>query len=136
MNGFWLGFYQVCEWLLILFGVAFILVIAYCVTTVLNLKNSATRNAKRLYQPPLNSAKALAAAGKGVVLQEKVRVLHIIGGVKTMAGDVGETASQVGTAAKTVHPEELKAAFTNVQSTARFASTILNLFRAAPKQTP
>ena len=85
MNEFWSGFYQFCEWLLILTGIGFFAVIFYIATTALAVKNSVMRNAKRLYLPPLNSVKSLAATGKGVAMQEKVRVLSIAGHFKGMA---------------------------------------------------
>ncbi len=136
MYEFWVNFYLVCEWLLVIAGIAFFASIAYVAVTALNLKNSAMRNAKRLSQPPLNSGKALAATGKGIVMQEKVRVLSIAGQFKAMFDDVKVAATQVGQAAKTIHPDELKDAASNAQNTLRFASTLLHLFRSSPKQAP
>ncbi len=136
MNGFWIGFYEICEWLLILAGIGLFAVIGYIVVTALSLKTVVMRDAKRLYQPPLNSVKALAAAGKGVVIQEQVRVKHIGGQFKIMAGDVKATATQIGGAAKTIHPSDLKGAATNAKDTLRFVTTLMSLFRATSKQTP
>ena len=83
--------------------------------TALHFKTAVMGNAKRLYERPVNSVKTLAATGKGIVQQEKVRVQHIAGTFKGTAGGVKETATEIKSAAQSVHPEELKTALNNVQ---------------------
>ncbi|MBV9850123.1 MAG: hypothetical protein JO250_10660 [Armatimonadetes bacterium] len=129
-------FYQICEWGLIVALVLFVIVIIYLVATALHFKTAVIGHAKRLYERPVNSVKSLAATGKAVAQQEKVRVQHMAGTFKGTAGDVKETATEVKSAAQSVHPAELKAALTNVQHAFRFLSAVAQFARATSKQGP
>ena len=136
MNGFWDGFYTVCEVGLIVAFVAFIGVVIYLAMTALHFKTAVIGHAKRLYERPVNSVKSLTATGKAIVQQEQVRVQHMAGTFKGTAGDVKETATGVTSAAKSVHPAELKAAVNNVQQVFQFVSTAMQFARATSKQGP
>ena len=128
------GFEHFLEWLWILVGISFVGVIVYLIVTALSLKNAAMRNAKRLYEPPVNSVKSLIGTGKGIAQREQVRVQHIAANVKVMAGDVKETTGQVAGAAKTVHPDELKAALANIQKTFQFIAMLSKVAHGMTKQ--
>jgi hypothetical protein len=134
MNGFWLGFYEVCNVLMIVAGIAFFAMIAYIVVTALSLKTTVMRDAKRLYEPPLKSAKSIVATGKGIALQEQVRIKHIGAQFKVMADDVKDAVTEIGGAAKTIHPQDLKNTLSSAQSVLRFASAMLKLVRVSSKQ--
>lgn len=134
MNGFWEGFYVVCEWGLILAFLGFIGAIAYLAMTVLHIKTAVMGNAKRLYEPPLNSVKSLAATGKGILQQEQVRVQHMAGTFKGTAGDVKEAATEVKSAAQSVHPAELRVALANVQHVFQFLSVAADFAKLTSKQ--
>lgn len=127
-------FYQICEWGLIIALVAFIAVIISLAITAIGLKNSVLRNAKRLYERPLNSVKNLTATGKAIAMQEQVRVQHIAGTLKDTAGGVKETAAEVKDAAQSVHPAELKAALSQIQQVLHILSLVMQLSRATARQ--
>jgi hypothetical protein len=127
MNGFWLGFYEVCNVLMIVAGIAFFAMIAYIVVTALSLKTTVMRDAKRLYEPPLKSAKSIVATGKGIALQEQVRIKHI-------GAQFKDAVTEIGGAAKTIHPQDLKNTLSSAQSVLRFASAMLKLVRVSSKQ--
>ena len=50
-----------------------------CVYTIFKVKSDVMRNAKRLYERPVRGAKNLAVAGRGIAMQETVRVQRIAG---------------------------------------------------------
>lgn len=127
-------FERIIEWLWIIVGVLFLGVIGYLGAMALSLKSAAMRNAKRLYEPPLNSVKSLIGTGKGIVQREQVRVQHILSNAKIIAGDVKETTGQVGGAAKTVHPDELKDALANAQKTFQFVTMLTKIVHGMSNQ--
>jgi hypothetical protein len=134
MNGFWLGFYEVCDVLMVIAGIAFFAVIAYILATLLSLKTVAIRDAKRLYEPPMKSVQGIITAGKGIAVQEQMRLKHIGANFKVMAGDVKDAATEIGEAAKTIHPEDLKNTVSSAKNTFQFASALLKFVRAGSKQ--
>jgi hypothetical protein len=71
MNGFWLGFYEVCNVLMIVAGIAFFAMIAYIVVTALSLKTTVMRDAKRLYEPPLSLPRASLQRAKALRFKSK-----------------------------------------------------------------
>ena len=134
MNG-WQIFEQICEWGWIVALVLLFVFVIYLVATLLHFKTAVVGNAKRLYERPVNSVKTLTATGKAIVQQEQVRVKHMAGAFKVTAGEVKEAATEVKSAAQSVHPQELKAAVTNVQRTFQFVSMLTQFTRSSAKQT-
>jgi hypothetical protein len=123
--------YTIFEWLLVLSFVGLVGVIIWLVISAISLKNAAMRDAKRIYERPVNSVKSLIATGKGIALQESVRVKHMAGDVKVAAGSVRETAGEVKTAADAIQLSELKTVFANFQNVLKFASAIAKVTRSA-----
>ena len=133
MNG-WQIFEKILEWLWIFTGIGLLFFVGYLVVTILHFKTAVVGNAKRLYERPVNSVKSLAATGKAIAQQEKVRFQHMAGTVKGTAGDVKEAATEIKAAAQSVHPAELKVALSNVQSTFRFMAAAVQLVKATSHQ--
>ena len=122
------------EILLILSLIGLIGVVIWLVVTVLNLKNGVTRDAKRIYERPLRSVKSLAATGKGIVMQEGVRVKHIGASGKVAAIAVRDAAIEIKTAVQGIPVDDLKAMTTEIKSTAKLVGTATQFFRAVSKQ--
>jgi len=101
-------FYLVCQWLLILALIGFFGTIAWIVFVTLAAKNSLMKDAKRLYEPPLRAGKAVVTTGKGVFLQEKARVQRVGVVLKGTTASVKDTAGDITTVAKSIHPSDLK----------------------------
>lgn len=123
--------YTIFEWLLVLAFIGLIGVLVWLVITAFGLKNSVMRDAKRIYERPVNSVKSLIATGKGIALQEGVRFKHIAADAKVAAGAVRETAGEVKTAAGSVHFSELKSVVGNIQSILKLMSAVAKVARSA-----
>lgn len=128
-------FERLIEWLWILTGIGAIAVLVYLATVLLKLKNVAMGSYKRLSQPPITASKALLATVKGVIQQEKVRILHIVHTVKEAATHVKTSATEIKGVAQTIHPDELKAATSTIRQTLGFVSTAVHLFRSLSRQS-
>ena len=124
-------FYVIFEWLLVIALIGLIGVIVWLIATVLNLKNAAMRDAKRIYERPTNSVKTLIGTGKGIGLRESARFKHMAVPVKEAAGAVRVTVGEVKTAASGIHPSELKSVLSNVQSVLKLAGMVAKTARAA-----
>ncbi len=109
-------FYLVCQWLLILALIGFFATIAWIVMTVLKVKTAVMGDAKRLYEPPLRSGKAVAATGKGVFVQEKARFGRVSVVLKGTAASVKDAAGDITTVAKSIHPSDLQPVATDVKA--------------------
>lgn len=130
-------FYLVCQWLLILSFVGFFAAIAWIVVTALKVKTAIMGDAKRLYEPPLRSGKAIAATGKGVFLQEKARVQRVGVVLKGTAASVKDVAGDVTTVTKSIHPSDLQPVATDFKAVVGLLGQVstymklLSKFRAA-----
>lgn len=109
-------FYLICQWLLILSLVGFFGAIAWIVLTALKVKTAVMGDAKRLYEPPLRSGKAIAATGKGVFLQEKARVQRVAVVLKGTTASVKDAVGDVSTVAKSIHTSDLQPVTTDVKA--------------------
>ncbi len=124
-------FYLVCQWLLIIALIGFFGAIAWIVVTALKVKTAVMGDAKRLYEPPLRSGKAIAATGKGVFMQEKARVQRVGVVLKGTTASVKDAAGDISTVAKSIHPSDLQPVATDfkaVVSLLNQVSTYLRLF--------
>lgn len=124
-------FYLVCQWLLIIALVGFFGAIAWIVVTVLKVKTAVMGDAKRLYEPPLRSGKAIAATGKGVFMQEKARVQRVGVVLKGTTASVKDAAGDISTVAKSIHPSDLEPVATDFKAVVSLlsqVSTYLRLF--------
>ncbi len=109
-------FYMVCQWLLILAFIGFLATIAWIVVTVLKVKTAVMGDAKRLYERPLRSGKAIAATGKGIFFQEKARVQRVGVVLKGTTASVKDTAGDVQTVAKSIHVSDLQPVAVDVKA--------------------
>jgi len=124
-------FYLVCQWLLIIALIGFFGAIAWIVVTALKVKTAVMGDARRLYEPPLRSGKAIAATGKGVFMQEKARVQRVGVVLKGTTASVKDAAGDISTVAKSIHPSDLQPVATDfkaVVSLLNQVSTYLRLF--------
>ncbi len=124
-------FYHVCEWLLIIALIGFFGAIAWIVVTALKVKTAVMGDAKRLYEPPLRSGKAIAATGKGVFMQEKARVQRVGVVLKGTTVSVKDAAGDISTVAKSIHPSDLQPVATDFKAVVSLlsqVSTYLRLF--------
>lgn len=124
------------QWLQILALLGLIGAAVWLAMTALRVKNGLVGDAKRLYEPPLRSGKNLAAAGKGVALQEIGRAKRVGAVVKGTVGVVKETATDAKEAAQGVSLSDLKPYLLNVQNALRIFSMVTQFTRSAPKQRP
>lgn len=124
-------FYLVCQWLLIIALIGFFGAIAWIVVTALKVKTAVMGDAKRLYEPPLRSGKAIAATGKGVFMQEKARVQRVGVVLKGTTASVKDAAGDISTVAKSIHPSDLQPVATDFKAVVSLlsqVSTYLRLF--------
>lgn len=124
-------FYVVCQWLLILALIGFFGAIAWIVVTALKVKTAIMGDAKRLYEPPLRSGKAIAATGKGVFMQEKARVQRVGVVLKGTTASVKDAAGDISTVARSIHPSDLEPVATDFKAVVGLlsqVSTYLRLF--------
>ena len=127
-------FYVIGEILLILSLVGLIGVLVWVVKTALHVKNTTVAHAKRLTQAPIAAGKNLTTTVKGIVQQETVRVRHIGASAKVAAGAVQVAASDIGEAAHSVHPEELKPALASLQNVTKLLRLAAQLTEGAARQ--
>lgn len=124
-------FYLVCQWLLIIALIGFFGAIAWIVVTALKVKTAVMGDAKRLYEPPLRSGKAIAVTGKGVFMQEKVRVQRVVVVLKGTTASVKDAAGDISSVAKSIHPSDLQPVATDFKAVVSLlsqVSTYLRLF--------
>lgn len=124
-------FYLVCQWLLIIALIGFFGAIAWIVVTALKVKTAVMGDAKRLYEPPLRSGKAIAATGKGVFMQEKARVQRVVVVLKGTTASVKDAAGDISSVAKSIHPSDLQPVATDFKAVVSLlsqVSTYLRLF--------
>ena len=129
-------FYLIMQWALILEFIGFIGAAVWLVMAALKLKNGVMGDAKRLYEPPLRSVKSLAAAGKGVAVQETARAKRVGAVVTETVGVVKDTAQDVREAAESVHLADLKPVIANAQYLLKIVGLAAQFTRTAPKQGP
>ena len=128
--------YKVMEILLVLTFIGFLGSIAWMVMTALKFKTNVVERGKRLAERPTQSVKNLIATGKGIAQQETVRAKRVAAMVKQTAGVVKETAGDVKEAVQTVHPEDLKAAASNVQDGLKAAVALTELLQSLRTSAP
>ncbi len=126
-------FYLICQWLLILAFLGFFGTIAWIVVVALKAKNAVMDDAKRLYEPPLRAGKAVVTTGKGVFLQEKTRVQRVGIVLKGTTASVKDTAGDISTVAKSIHPSDLKPVATDVKAVVGLLSQISTYLRLFSK---
>lgn len=122
----------------ILIILAFLGLIAACgavVFVALRMKRDVVRNAKRLYEPPLRSAKNIVTAGKGLVQQETVRVQHGARVVRETAAVVRTAVVDLRRAVEIVRDIDWQPILSMAQAGMQFASTAAKVARSASKQS-
>lgn len=129
-------FLTIVDWLLVLALIGLIGSLVWLGLTAVRLKNGLMGDAKKLYEPPLRSGKNLAAAGKGIAMQETARAKRVAATVKGTVTVVKDTASDVKEAAEGVNLSDLKPIITNAQNAFRILSLMSQFVRSAPKQSP
>jgi hypothetical protein len=126
--------YTLFEWLLVIAFIGLIGVLIWLVSAALALKNGVMRDAKRIYERPLNAGKSLVGTGKGIALREGIRFRQMAGDVKVAAAAVRETAGEVKTAAEDIQVSELKAVFANIQNVIKFVNAVSKATRSASEK--
>lgn len=124
-------FYTICQWLLILAFIGFIATIAWIVVTVLKVKTAVMGDAKRLYQPPIRSGKAIAVTGKGLFMQEKARVQRVGVVLKGTTASVKDAAGDVSTVAKSIHVSDLQPVATDFKAVVGILGHVGTFLKAA-----
>lgn len=127
---------QIVDCIIILAFLGLIIALVAIVWAMLNLKNSVVANAKRLYERPSRSFKNLAAAGRGIVIQEQVRIDAASKRVKAATDLVLDTANDLNTAVETIRDIDWEPIFAAATGAARFMSAAAGVARAASTQSP
>ncbi len=122
------------EWALGIVFIGFFAAIFGIAFAALNLKNSAMRDAKRIYERPARSVKNIITTGKGIVQQETVRVKHIGGSAKVAISAVKETVTDVKTLVQSVPVDDAKALVSQAQTALKFFQTASRVLKSGVKQ--
>jgi hypothetical protein len=118
--------------ILAFFGV--ILALVALVVVALKMKRDVTRNAKRIYERPMQSAKNLATTGKGIVMQEKVRVESAVATVKATAEIVKATAADTAEAASALRDVDWAPILEAAQTGMKFAQAMAGVAKSSKGQ--
>ena len=125
---------MVADILIILAFFGVILALVSLVMVALKLKRDITRNAKRMYERPVQSGKNLVTLGKGIVLQEKTRVEGAIATVKATADVVMTTVEDAKVAASTLRDVDWQPILEAAQTGMKFAQAMANVARSVKNQ--
>lgn len=125
---------MVADVLVILAFLGLIVVVTALVFAALRLKRDVTRNAKRLYERPMNGVISIIDTGKGIVVRETPRVQHAISTITQTAAVVKATVDDAQVAVSTFREVDWEPIVQAVQTAAKFAEAAAGVARAASKQ--
>ena len=120
--------------LIILAFFSVILALVSLVVVVLKLKRDVTRNAKRIYERPVQSGKNLATLCKGIVLQEKAHVDSAVATVMATADHVKVVVDDTREAASTLRDVDWGPILEAAQTGMKFAQAMAGVAKSARTQ--
>lgn len=117
--------------LIIIASLALFVVFAWVIWSVINLKNTAVRCAKRLYERPLRSFNNLTTAGKGLIQQETVRVQNAGKNIKAASDAVNACRNDVQEAVDILKETDFQVVADNIQSAVKMAAAVASVMKTA-----
>lgn len=129
-------FAAIADWLIILAFLGLIITLAFAAWAAVRLTKGTVRNAKRLYERPVQAATNLSIAGRGIVLKETVRVQAAAAHITSAATAVARTATDLHIATKTLLNVDWTPVIEAVVAGVKFANLAAQVMRAASNQGP